>query len=99
QQMVLAALGAGAAGFIPKSSSNEVMLQAVCLVQAGGKYLPREVLQRSGSSGMAHRPRQVALSLETLGLTARQIDVLRLIAKGASNKIICRELGRAERTV
>src|SRR5882724_6810750 len=42
QQMVLAALGAGAAGFIPKSSSNEVMLHAVCLVQAGGKYLPPE---------------------------------------------------------
>ena len=99
QQTVLAALGAGAAGFIPKSSSNAVMLHAVRLVQAGGKYLPPEVLQRSGSSGTVHRPRQVALSLETLGLTTRQIDVLRLIAKGASNKIICRELGLAERTV
>ena len=99
QQTVLAALAAGAAGFIPKSSSNEVMLNAVRLVQAGGKYLPSEVLQRSGGSGTAPRPRQSTLSLETLGLTARQIDVLSLIAKGASNKIICRELGLAERTV
>jgi len=32
-------------------------------------------------------------------LTDRQLAVLGLIAKGASNKVICRELGLAERTV
>jgi DNA-binding NarL/FixJ family response regulator len=99
QQTVLAALGAGASGFIPKSSSNEVMLSALRLVQAGGKYLPTEVLSHSGSTGIAQRPRKGMVSLETLGLTARQLDVLCLIANGASNKIICRELGLAERTV
>ena len=99
QQTVLAALGAGAAGFIPKSSSNEVMLSAVRLVQAGGKYLPSEILSGSGAAGSVSRTRQGAPSLDTLGLTARQIDVLRLIARGASNKVICRELGVAERTV
>lgn len=99
QQTVLAALGAGAAGFIPKSSSNEVMLNAVRLVQAGGKYLPSEVLSRSGVAGTAPRTLEVAPSLDTLGLTARQMDVLRLIASGAPNKVICRELGLAERTV
>ncbi|HXR57603.1 MAG TPA: LuxR C-terminal-related transcriptional regulator [Casimicrobiaceae bacterium] len=36
--------------------------------------------------------------MQTLGLTARQLDVLRLIVKGAPNKVICRELGLAERT-
>ena len=99
KQTVIAALGAGAAGFIPKSSSNEVMLNAIRLVQAGGKYLPPEVLSGSGSTGSSPRPRPGTLSVETLGLTARQIDVLRLIAQGASNKLICRELGLAERTV
>ena len=39
------------------------------------------------------------LSTETLGLTGRQTEVLMLIAKGASNKVICRELCLAERTV
>jgi len=99
QQTVIAALRAGAAGFIPKLSSNEVMLNAIRLVQAGGKYLPSEVLSRSKGAGSSSRPRPETLSLETLGLTARQIDVLRLIAEGASNKLICRELGLAERTV
>ena len=96
QQTVLAAIGAGAAGFIPKSSTNQVMQNALRLVLAGGKYLPTEVLSRSGGDRVAS-PR--ALSVEALGLSSRQAEVLKLIAKGASNKVICRELGLAERTV
>jgi DNA-binding NarL/FixJ family response regulator len=101
QQTVLAAIGAGAAGFIPKSSSNEVMLNALRLVLGGGKYLPPEMLQcpRSEETTPARIPRAAALRMETLGLTNRQAQVLKLIARGASNKAICRELGLAERTV
>ena len=46
QQTVLAAFGAGAAGFIPKSSSNEVMLGALRLVIDGGKYCHRNYCHR-----------------------------------------------------
>jgi DNA-binding NarL/FixJ family response regulator len=99
QQTVLAALRAGAAGFIPKSSSNEVMLSAVRLVQAGGKYLPTEALVRFGPTEKPPSAHGSASTLDSLGLTARQTAVLRLIANGASNKVICRELGLAERTV
>ena len=100
QATVLAAMGAGAAGFIPKSSSNEVMLNALRLVLGGGRYLPPELLSRPGSSeGALRRSHAAKLSLETLGLSARQTEVLKLIAKGAPNKTICRELGLAERTV
>lgn len=97
---VLAAIGAGAAGFIPKSSPNEVMLSALRLVLAGGKYLPPEALTPIGpSGGKARAPAEKSLSLETLGLTDRQAQVLKLIAEGKSNKLICRELDLAERTV
>jgi DNA-binding NarL/FixJ family response regulator len=97
---VLAALGAGAAGYIVKASTNEVMLNAIRLVQAGGKYLPVEILSTSAAiENVRPRSRTSAPSVETLGLTARQMDVLRLIAKGESNKVICRELRLAERTV
>jgi DNA-binding NarL/FixJ family response regulator len=99
QQTVLAALGAGASGFIPKSASNDVMLAAVRLVHDGGKYLPPEVLSPTGRLESAQLARRREVSTERLGLTARQLDVLRLIAGGASNKVICRELGLAERTV
>jgi DNA-binding NarL/FixJ family response regulator len=98
---VLAAIGAGAAGFIPKSSPNEVMLSALRLVLAGGKYLPPEALAPVAPLGAkaARKPARRALSLETLGLTDRQAQVLKLLAAGKSNKLICRELDLAERTV
>ena len=91
---VLAAMAAGAAGFVPKSSSNELMLSALRVVLAGGRYLPADVLARPQA---AVRP--APASLDALGLTPRQLDVLRLIAAGKPNKLICDELGLAERTV
>jgi DNA-binding NarL/FixJ family response regulator len=93
---VLAAMAAGAAGFIPKASSNEVMVSALRLVLAGGKYLPAEVLARS--DGATPGAAETA-SLESLGLSPRQLEVLQLIARGMPNKIICDQLGLAERTV
>jgi DNA-binding NarL/FixJ family response regulator len=98
---VLAAIAAGAAGFIPKSSPNEILLNALRLVLAGGKYLPPEALAPvAGSAARAARvATERALSLETLGLTDRQAQVLKLLAAGKSNKLICRELDLAERTV
>jgi DNA-binding NarL/FixJ family response regulator len=98
---VLAAIAAGAAGFIPKSSPNEVLLGALRLVLAGGKYLPPEALAPvAGPGAKAARAASAATrSLETLGLTDRQAQVLKLLAAGKSNKLICRELDLAERTV
>lgn len=93
---VLAAMAAGAAGFIPKSSSNEVMVSALRLVLAGGKYLPSEVLALDDSAPLRAAE---ATSLESLRLSPRQLEVLALIARGMPNKIICAQLGLAERTV
>jgi DNA-binding NarL/FixJ family response regulator len=87
------ALARGAMGFIPKSSSNDVMLAALRLVLGGGRYIPIEALPGEGVATPAPK------SLEELDLTERQLQVLRLIAQGKSNKHICRELNLAEATV
>jgi DNA-binding NarL/FixJ family response regulator len=99
QQTVVAAMTAGAAGYIPKSSSNEVMHHALSLVVSGGKYLPPEVLAAPGGDASHVVHRKAVNPATSLDLTERQLAVLRSIAKGASNKVICRELGLAERTV
>ena len=96
RQTIVAAMTAGAAGYIPKSSSNDVMREAVRLVLAGGKYLPPSLLT---PAPVPPRTKRAIDSAAALGLTDRQLAVLRLIAKGASNKLICRELELAERTV
>lgn len=105
--MVRAALAAGAAGFVPKSTSNEVLVAAVRLVLDGGRYLPPELLD--AGPGAVAAPQALAVEATPaadardptadLGLSPRQLDVLRCVARGASNKVICRELGLAERTV
>ncbi len=88
------ALARGAVGFIPKSSSNEVMLGALRLVLSGGRYVPLEALGADGAAADAP-----ATPGDVLKLTDRQRQVLALMAKGNSNKLICRELGLAEATV
>lgn len=88
------ALDAGAAGYIHKSSAPQVMLSALQLVLAGGVYVPPQALRRDAEE---HAPGPGKGKLG--GLTARQTDVLRLLAAGKPNKLIARELGLSEGTV
>lgn len=92
------ALDLGAVGFIPKSAPRNVMLSAFNLIFAGGIYIPPQILDRSAEAPVvrARSPRGIAADL---GLTERQMDVLALMMRGKSNKVICRALDLAEPTV
>ncbi len=81
-------LACGAMGYIPKSSSPEVMLSAIQLVRSGGVYVPSLLL-----SSKALPSRQM------YALTPRQLDVLQLLAAGRANKEIARSLDISEGTV
>jgi DNA-binding NarL/FixJ family response regulator len=94
---VMEALDRGAMGFIPKTSSTDLMLNALRLVLAGGTYIPPEAI--AGHASASAPPLRATKSIADLGLTQRQIDVLRLLVQGRSNKLICRELDLAEGTV
>ncbi len=88
-----ALLAAGASGYIPKSSSAPVMISAIRLVMAGGVYVPPQMVTSVRSSG------NIAIPNSSMHLTGRQIEVLRLLAQGKSNKLICRELDMSEGTL
>ena len=98
---VMKALDLGAAGYIPKSARNEVMLSALQLVFAGGIYIPPEILAREHLSHTAAPSGggRTIVSPADLGLTDRQLDVLALMMQGKNNKSICRTLNLAEATV
>lgn len=100
QERVMRALDLGALGFIPKSASREVMLSAFNLIFSGGIYVPAEILPRYARP-VAEEPAPGKPSMQNaeLGLTARQLEVLVLMAQGKSNKAICRTLDLAEPTV
>jgi DNA-binding NarL/FixJ family response regulator len=85
----------GVSGFVPKSDAAAVMLQAIRLILAGGTYAPLRFLSAPAGADKTTADGASAAS----GLTGRQIEVLRLLARGLPNKAIARELGLAEATV
>jgi DNA-binding NarL/FixJ family response regulator len=95
----------GAAGFIPKRCANNVLVSALRLVLSGGVYIPAEMFGDAGAE--AHLAGEDAVSDNTLiqaacrckGFTDRQMDVVRLLVDGHTNKTIARELGLSEHTV
>lgn len=90
----------GVAGFIPKSDSAAVVLQAVRLVLSGGTYAPLRFLAGHGASREPGNGTSAAASTPAVhGLTQRQLEVLALLARGLPNKLIARELGLSEGTV
>jgi DNA-binding NarL/FixJ family response regulator len=95
--LVRSALAHGALGFIPKSSSSKVILGALRLVLAGGTYIPREAIEENAVSHP--EPRSPSAGMDGLDVTPRQMEVLRLMLGGKSNKAIGRELALAEGTV
>jgi DNA-binding NarL/FixJ family response regulator len=97
------ALAAGAKGFICKSSSPSVVINALRLVLAGGVYIPPEMVTVGNFTGTAGNTDS---ALENTGrksihLTPRQLEVLSFLTdgKGRSNKEIARKLGCSEATV
>lgn len=80
----------GAEGFLPKSASADDIFAALLTVARGGKCFAGLV----GEAGDAREPRASNPSL-----SARQLEVLALIAQGKPNKVIAREMGLSENTV
>lgn len=97
-QQIQDVLSAGAAGFIPKSSTAAVMRSAIDLVLSGGTYIPPQLLSSASIYTAAPTISNVRKRVQTQ-LTERQMQVLRLVAAGKPNKLICRELDIEEGTV
>jgi two-component system, NarL family, nitrate/nitrite response regulator NarL len=85
-RVVRQAIERGAVGYIPKSSSTEVMIGALKLVLAKGQYIPPTLL----GEVTAGDPRE---------LSEQQLEVVRRVARGMQNKEIAREMKISDATV
>jgi|SRR5580704_4991391 DNA-binding NarL/FixJ family response regulator len=83
----LRALKAGARAYILKGHVHRELLEAIRAVHAGHKRIPAEIAA------------ELAQHAADDGLTAREIDILRLIAAGNANKQIADQLSIGEATV
>lgn len=80
---------AGADGFLPKSSSAKLIIEAISSALGGIHCFPQD-------SESTHSTRNAELPID---LTSRQLQVLSLLCEGKPNKLIARELELSENTV
>lgn len=98
--LIRKAVDVGAAGFIPKTYSAEMMVAALNQVLGGRVFLPTEPLHGGFATKSLSPPAAIPTCQASCpALTARQIDVYRAATRGLPNKLIARELGISESTV
>jgi DNA-binding NarL/FixJ family response regulator len=84
---VLRALKAGASGYLLKATLRHELIECIQKVHTGSRHIPGEIAQ------------ELAQHAGAAQLTEREIDVVRLIASGCSNKIVADRLFISEETV
>lgn len=92
----------GAQGFIHKSADNEILSDAIGRILKGGEYFEDESLSEYPEpfdQFGAIEPVDQSTDIVVSNLTDRQIEVLRLMSQGATNKEISAELDISENTV
>ena len=87
-------LRAGAAAFVLKQSPSTELIQAIRAAAAGGQYLDANVTSRVTGGLVARDSKRVGPRL-----TDREAEVLRMIARGYSNKEIASQLDLSVKTI
>lgn len=87
EEDVFRALEAGARGYLLKDTTSEELVTAIRQVHSGERYMPHAIASR------------LADRLVRPTLTPRELDVLRLVAKGRTNKEIAAAMFVSEETV
>lgn len=97
-EYVYAALKAGACGFLLKDVTPEQLIAAVRVVTAGDALLAPSITRRL-IERYALRDARSQLTPDLSSLTEREVDVLRLMARGLNNQAIAEKLFVSEATV
>lgn len=95
------AIALGAVGFIPKSVSEDTLVNAVRLILQGDTYLPPHLLSVAIGDVIDEGALAIPDDLQHVfdALTERQKEILLLLGEGRSNKDIARCLGLSENTI
>ena len=94
---LVACFGAGAGGFLTRDITRDALLNFLELAVLGERVFPRQLAALlSGGIGWHRAP---TLRTNAFNLSAREIEILQCLLRGASNKVIANRLHLAEATV
>ena len=93
------ALSLGAKGYIPKSSTRSIMLNAIQLVLSGGTYIPPQMLTHIAGTSTHSVVKRNTKPRQDMRLTPRQLEVMMLMSEGHTNKGIANRLNISDTTV
>jgi DNA-binding NarL/FixJ family response regulator len=99
QSDVLEALAAGACCYLLKDTRVEELVASIRLAAAGHAVLSREIVRALAAQVLTGSQQAVHPGINGPALTARELEVIRLIAQGADNATIGRELSISGHTV
>ena len=95
--VILKAVSAGAKGYLDEAASVDEFVQAIRIVRAGSVWVPRRVL--SMFVEQVYKSPAQGVSPGRRAFTSREVEVLRMLVAGCSNREIASPLGITERTV
>ena len=99
-EYIYEALRIGASGFLLKDAPADRLLDAIRVIAAGDALLAPSITRRLIEQfTRAARPEPGKIPAAVAELTARELDVLRLVARGYSNAEIAAELVLGENTI
>jgi DNA-binding NarL/FixJ family response regulator len=99
EQFISEAIAAEASGYIPKDSNRDELLQAIRKVFAGEQYFSSSVSQLVFANFMKKASGKMPEKAQAGKISKREIEVIKLIASGVSNKEIADKLFISTRTV
>ena len=85
------AIQLGAAGYVTKASASDELVAAVRRVLGGGRYVTAALAERLAASIGAPAAEAV--------LSERELQVVRLVATGSTQKEVAAQLGLSEKTI
>ncbi|MBU3207148.1 response regulator transcription factor [Clostridium algidicarnis] len=101
EEYIKEAIKNGADGYILKSQSSEAIIETIKIINKGNAVFEKDIMKSLSEmiNKNSHKPHIKQRQLKEAELTEREIDILRLIGEGMSNKEIAIKLYLGEGTV